>query len=123
MSPQTKQLNHHRLIQKIAFSHLVLSGNLFSKMYVFYMSYRFARNTYHKHVPQYRTIRSGDLRLLQEVSRQDIELKSIKFQDYSLLFRRTAYRARVNGVDGVSSCVAIKYSGRDAYAVCFVLHI
>ncbi|KAK7466142.1 hypothetical protein VKT23_004867 [Stygiomarasmius scandens] len=65
---------------------------------------------------QYRTIRSGDLRLLQEVSRQDIELKSIKFQNYSLLFRRTAYRARVNGVDGVSSCVAIKYSGRDAYA-------
>ncbi|THV00141.1 hypothetical protein K435DRAFT_794375 [Dendrothele bispora CBS 962.96] len=68
---------------------------------------------------QYRDFRRGDIRLLRELSTREVdeEKTSLWSDQEKLKYTRTAHSVSLFGVAGnYSHCIAMHYSGRDAYA-------
>ncbi|THU80635.1 hypothetical protein K435DRAFT_809731 [Dendrothele bispora CBS 962.96] len=71
---------------------------------------------------QYHIFRRGDIRLLQELSTSEVDEEKTPLWDWNptqkkLKYTRTAHSVKLFGVAGDHShCVAVHYSGRDAYA-------
>ncbi|THU82552.1 hypothetical protein K435DRAFT_446442 [Dendrothele bispora CBS 962.96] len=74
---------------------------------------------------QYHDLRRCDIRLLRELSTSEIDEEKTLWWDRNptrkkLKYTRTAHSVSLFGVaSNYSHCVAMHYSGRDAYAVCF----